>query len=56
MSYNSSKKDWPARTFRIPPDLLDRLETYTKQTGISKTFVVRKSLEQYLDESERKGV
>ena len=56
MSNDNRKKDWPARTFRIPPELMDRLDAYAKQTGISKTFVVRKSLEQYLDENERKGV
>lgn len=52
---NSSKKtDWPARTFRIPPGLLERFDSYVKRTGVSKTFVVEKALEQYLDEAEKR--
>lgn len=50
---NNNKKDWPARTFRVPPELLDRLEAYTKRTGISKTFIVRKALEKYLAENDK---
>ena len=50
MSNNSGKKDWPARTFRISPDLLKRLNVYFSGNGISKTFVVEKALEKYLDE------
>ena len=49
MSNDKGKKNWPSRTFRLPPELLDRLEVYTKQTGISKTFVFRKALEEYLN-------
>ena len=56
MSNNSSKKDWPARTFRIPPELLDRFEAYVKQTGITKTFIIQKALEQYLNENETKNI
>lgn len=52
---NSSKKtDWPARTFRISPELLDRFDAYVRKTGISKTFVVEKALAQYLDVAEQK--
>lgn len=52
---NSSKKtDWPARTFRIPPELLARFDSYVRRTGVSKTFVVEKALEQYLDEAEKR--
>lgn len=51
---NSNKKaDWPARTFRIPPALLDRFDAYVKQTGVSKTFVVARALEKYLDDVDK---
>ena len=52
MNDNKGKKDWPARTFRIPPELLDRLNRYCSETGISKTFVIEKALTRYLDETE----
>lgn len=52
MSNDSGKKDYPSRTFRIPPELLERFDTYVKKTGISKTFVIEKALEKYLDEND----
>lgn len=52
MSNDSGKKDYPSRTFRIPPELLARLDAYVKRTGISKTFIVEKALEKYLNENE----
>lgn len=52
MSNDSGKKDYPARTFRIPPELLERFDVYVKKTGISKTFIIEKALEKYLDENE----
>lgn len=52
MSNDSGKKDYPSRTFRIPPELLERFDAYVKKTGISKTFIIEKALEQYLDENE----
>lgn len=52
MSNDSGKKDYPSRTFRIPPELLERFDAYVKKTGISKTFVIEKALEKYLDENE----
>lgn len=50
---DENKKDWPVRTFRIPPALLERFDAYVKKTGISKTFVIEKALEKYLDENEK---
>lgn len=38
------------RTFSLPAELLDKLDKYSEETGISKTFVVKKALEKYLDE------
>lgn len=52
MSNDSGKKDYPSRTFRIPPELLERFDAYVKRTGISKTFIIEKALEKYLDENE----
>lgn len=48
------KTYWPARTFRIPPELLRRMDAYVKETGVSKTFVVEKALKQYLDAMAQK--
>ena len=33
---------------RIPAELNEKLETYLKETGETKTDVVRKALEEYL--------
>lgn len=52
MSNDSGKKDYPSRTFRIPPELLERFDAYVKKTGISKTFIIERALEKYLDENE----
>lgn len=52
MSNDSGKKDYPSRTFRISPELLERFDAYVKKTGISKTFIIEKALEKYLDENE----
>lgn len=54
MGEKQKKTDWPVRTFRIPPELLERLDLYCDQTGISKTFIINKALEKYLDENESK--
>lgn len=43
------KKDYRQATFRLPPDLLERLDSYSDRTGVVKTFVVEKSLREYLD-------
>lgn len=51
-----NKKDYPSRTFRIPPELLERMDAYCKRTGISKTFIVKAAITKYLDENEPGGV
>lgn len=57
MGDKDKKTDWPARTFRIPPELLERLDVYCKKkkTGISKTFVIEKALEKYLEDNPMNG-
>lgn len=52
MVENIGKKDYSSRTFRIPPELLDRFDSYVKKMGILKTFIVEKALEKDLDENE----
>lgn len=51
-----NKKNYPSRTFRIPPELLKRMDAYHKRTGISKTFIVEAAITKYLDENEPGGV
>lgn len=55
MGDKDKKTDWPVRTFRIPPELLERLDAYCKKTGISKTFVIEKALEKYLEDNPVNG-
>lgn len=58
MGDKDKKTDWPARTFRILPELpelLERLDAYCKRTGISKTFVIEKALEKYLEDNPVNG-
>lgn len=38
------KKDYQAATFRLPPDLLDKLEIESDGTGIPKGMIVEKAL------------
>ena len=45
-----SKKDWPARTFRLSPELLERLDAYCVRTGVSKQFVAEKAIAMYLED------
>lgn len=33
MGDKDKKTDWPERTFRIPPELLERLDVYCKKNG-----------------------
>lgn len=43
------KSDYEARTFRLPPDLLDIMDLYSEYTGVSRTAIVEKALRRYLD-------
>lgn len=44
MGDKDKKTDWSARMFRIPPELLERLDAYCKKRAFSKTFVIEKAL------------
>lgn len=35
-------------------DLIERLNAYKTKTGVTKTFVIEKAIERYLNEEERK--
>ena len=43
------KSTYEARTFRLPPDLLKRMDAYSDETSIPKTAIVEKALLKYLD-------
>lgn len=47
-------------TFKLRSDIVDRLNKYSSETGVTKTFAVEKALEQYLarydDEKRRQGL
>ena len=45
-----SKAGYKPCTFRLPPDMVERLDEYSVRTGISKTFVVVQSVLAYLSE------
>ena len=47
------KKDYKAMTFRLPPELLERLEAWHKRTGGVKGYAVERALEAWLDEEEK---
>lgn len=44
------KKEFISQTFKMRADLVERLDMYRAQTGVSKTFAIEKALEKYLDE------
>ena len=39
-----------AQTFKIRPDLVERLDRYSATTGVTKTFAVERAIEAYLAE------
>lgn len=52
-----AKKDSEARTFRLSPEILKRLDNYSEKTSIPKTAIVERALKQYLEvvDEERTG-
>lgn len=44
------KKEFTAQTFKLNPELVERLNRYSATTGVSKTFAVERALEAYLAE------
>jgi len=51
----TGKKESISQTFKMRADLVERLDAYRKETGVSKTFAVEKALEKYLDEMQEKA-
>lgn len=43
------KKDYQAATFRLPPDLLDKLDIESTGTGLPKGTIVEKALRSWFD-------
>lgn len=43
------KKDYQAATFRLPPDLIDKLDIESTGTGLPKGVIVEKALRSWLD-------
>lgn len=48
------KSDYRAMTFRLPPELLDRLEAWQKRTGGIKGYAVERALTEWLDREDGK--
>jgi len=47
-----SKQDVKGTTVRIPPDLLERLDTFCKKQHQTRSEVIRMSLEEHMDHVE----
>lgn len=47
------KKDYQAATFRLPPDLLDKLDIESTGTGLPKGTIVEKALRSWFGSSPR---
>lgn len=43
------KSNYEARTFRLPPEILKRMDDYSNESGVSKTAMVEMALKAYLD-------
>lgn len=43
------KKDYQAATFRLPPELLDKLDIESSGTGMPKGVIVEKALRAWLE-------
>lgn len=43
------KSNYEARTFRLPPETIERMDRYSNESGVSKTAMVEMALRAYLD-------
>lgn len=50
--HRTGSKSSRMQTFKLDADIVSRLDRYSAETGVSKTFVVEKALEGYLDLKE----
>lgn len=49
MKEKGVRKEYVSQTFKLTPGLVERLDSYSKSTGVSKTFAAEKALTEYLD-------
>lgn len=50
------KKDGKFINIFMIRELAERLETYSTETGIPKTFLIEKAVKAYLDEKEKQKI
>lgn len=55
MSEKITKRYTRPATFRLGEDVLDRLDAYSRRTGVTKCFAVEAAVRLYLDAAEEKG-
>lgn len=46
------KKDYQAATFRLPPDIIDKLDIESTGTGLPKGVIVERALRSYLNRQD----
>lgn len=46
------KKDGKVANFYLKTEIIEKLDQYTKETGVPKTVVVEKALEEYLNKKK----
>lgn len=49
-----AKKEYVPTAIKLRADIAERLDQYKERTGVNKTFVIEKAVEQYLDRMEQK--
>ncbi len=49
MPRKKNSDEMTSRTFKLPNELLERMDAFSEETGISRTFIVRCAIKQYLD-------
>lgn len=49
------KKEYVPTAIKLRADISERLDKYKERTGVNKTFVIEKAVEEYLDRVEKKG-
>lgn len=47
------KKGYRAATFRLPPEVLEKLESASRETGVPKGAIVERALRNWLFGSDR---
>lgn len=50
-----NRKNYIPTAIKLRADIAERLDAYKARTGVNKTFVIEKAVEEYLDRAEKEA-